>query len=123
MAGTWEVVSERVGDLAGQRNTPRGVARKYTSDVDDGSVPDGSIEGIAGSIMAMDVEFDDTDPPDGCTVTIKTAAGIELLTSGAIAVSSRTYPNDGMIPVAGDLVISVSNTGNSKIATVVLLMV
>lgn len=120
MAGSWEVLSTRQGELAGAINTPQGIAHKYTSDESDGTIDDGTIENLGGSIMAMDVELDDTDPPTSCTITLKTAAGITLLTSGAITASGRFYPDYGFCPVNGDITIEVSNTGNSKIATVVV---
>lgn len=119
MAGSWETEETRHGQIEGSLNTPYGVARSFTADASDGSVPDEVIESLGGSIMCLAVAFDGTTPPNSCTVSLVDEDGITIATTGAITASGRTYFDDGLIPVAGNVTITVSgNTTNSAKATV-----
>jgi hypothetical protein len=122
MAGSWSALSYRNGYLNGSYTRPIGLVKTFTADDSDGSMPDESIHSVSGWLVGIDVEFDETTPPDSITVVIKSIGGITLATSAALTESGRVSI-DPPLPIGGGVILSASgNTTNSATASIVLLV-
>ncbi len=122
MAGTWEVLPARSGNIEGVPNTSRGLVYEFTADAAAATVPDLPIGSVGGMIMAIDVEFG-TAAPTSVVLTVQTTQGVSLVAAESFSSTSRYVP-DQPIPVAGGLTLTVTGAAvNSSKAKIVLYMV
>lgn len=123
MAGSWGSLVIRKGYLNSAPAKPYGLEYELTADSANGSIPDLSKVEISGYLVAIDVVFDSTTPPDTITVVFKTSDGIVLLASSALTSSGR-IDVDPALPFSDGFIITCSgNSTNSAKAKIILLVV
>lgn len=120
MAGSWNTgVIFREGYLNGSTLKPVGAVKSFTADAADGSIPAVTVEAASGLLTGIEVEFDETTPPNALTVVLKTIGGITVVTGGTLTASGLIDVYPPFDCCGGYILEPTGNTTNGARATII----